>query len=119
MPHSRRYPQPGEIWMTDFGLPHPHEPVGRRPAVIVGPITSRATNLPFVFAVPLTTRLRNSVCHIEVQPNKENGLAAVSSAQSELVRSISRERCVEQLGIIDNESWAAIRESIRTLFRFQ
>ena len=118
MQSSPRFPRPGEIWITDFGLPHPHEPAGRRPAVVVGPITSRSSSLPFVFLVPITRTQRYSISHIEIPPTEENGLTHTSAAQSELVRSVSRERCIEQIGIIDSERWNAIRESIKNLFRF-
>lgn len=59
------------------------------------------------------------MCHIEINPTDENGLTTTSAAQTELVRSISRERCVSQVGIIDSESWNTIREAIKSLFRFQ
>jgi mRNA-degrading endonuclease toxin of MazEF toxin-antitoxin module len=118
MQNSRRYPRAGEIWFTDFGDPFPHEPAGRRPAVIIGPRTSRSSSLPFVFAVPITTTLRKSVCHIEIAPNADNGLKIVSAAQTELMRSISRERCIEQMGIIDSDSWNAIRESVQALLNY-
>ena len=118
MQSSRRYPRAGEIWFTDFGNPYPHEPAGRRPAVIIGPRTNRTTSLPFVFAVPITTTLRQSVCHSEIAPNAENGLKIISAAQTELMRSISRERCFEQIGIIDTDSWNAIRESVQALLNY-
>ena len=118
MPSSHRYPRAGEIWFTDFGDPYPHEPAGRRPAVIIGPRTNRATSLPFVFAVPITTTLRKSVCHIEIAPNANNGLKIVSAAQTELMRAISSERCIDQLGIIDTDSWNAIRQSVQALLNY-
>jgi len=118
MQSSRRHPRAGEIWLTDFGDPFPHEPAGKRPAVIIGPRTNRTTSLPFVFAVPITTTLRKSVCHVEIYPNAENGLKILSAAQTELMRSISRERCVEQMGIIDTDGWNAIRESVQALLNY-
>ena len=106
---------PDELWVVDFGDPYPSEPAHRRPALVLGPPASFGSAMPFLIVCPLTTSRRGLSLHVEIEPTADNGLAATSYVQCELVRSVNTRRLVERMGTIDLEIHHAVREVIRTL----
>jgi mRNA-degrading endonuclease toxin of MazEF toxin-antitoxin module len=71
-----------------------------------------------VFVVPLTTTRRGLSLHVEIEPSATTGLAEVSYAQCEWVRSVNRRRLVRSLGTVDPLTSREITQILRTLFGF-
>lgn len=90
----------GEIWLVDFGEPVGREQSGRRPAVIVSADLLNESVAGVVIVVPITTAHRGLPSHIEIEPG-DSGLDEVSYAKCEDVKSISEQRIVTRLGVID------------------
>lgn len=103
----------GDLWIVDFGDPYPSEPGLFRPALIVGPIPKLGPRFPNVFVVPLTTTFRGLDFHIEFETSKANGLSATSYAQCELLRSVSKIRLVNQIGVAELEPSLAVDRMVR------
>ena len=103
----------GDLWITDFGDPFPSEPGLFRPALVVGPVPKLGARFPNVFVVPLTTTYRDLDFHIEIETSTSNGLEVTSYAQCELLRSVSKMRLVNQIGVVDFESAAAVDRILR------
>ncbi len=103
----------GDLWIVDFGDPFPSEPGLFRPALIVGPIPKLGARFPNVFVVPLTTKYRGLDFHVEFEPSVLNGLSSTSYAQCELLRSVSKLRLVNQIGVSDLESALAVDRMLR------
>lgn len=106
-----------DVWLVDLGDPYPSEPASHRPAVVVGP-TAEWGPLPVVIVVPLTTIHRGLDLHIEVEPDDQNGLEAVSYAQCEAVRSVGSARLVHRMGTVGWEVSAAVEQVIRDLLGY-
>ncbi|MDH4116319.1 MAG: type II toxin-antitoxin system PemK/MazF family toxin [Acidimicrobiia bacterium] len=87
-----------DLWLVDFGEPHPGEPAAHRPALILGPPDTFGPGFPFVIVVPLTRVRRGLSLHVEVEASADTGLDATSYIQCELIRSINRNRLVHRLG---------------------
>ena len=104
-----------DIWLVDFGDPHPGEPAALRPALVLGPPETFGPDFPFVIVVPLTTTLRGLSLHIEIEPAGETGLDEISYAQCELIRSINRRRLVHRLGQIDAGASHLVTSVVKTL----
>ncbi|MGC4175950.1 type II toxin-antitoxin system PemK/MazF family toxin [Demequina sp.] len=100
---------PSEIWLVDFGDPHPSEPAYTRPAVIIGPPTGFGERFPLVFVAPLTTRAQENSLHVELEPTPASGLDAVSYVQTEGLRSIGKSRLVHRMGEVDPVAMREIR----------
>lgn len=100
---------PDDVWLVDFGDPVADEPAHARPAVVVGPDVIFEAAISQVMVVPLTTRHRDLVLHVEVVATSGSGLDVDSYAQCELVRAISSRRLVHRLGSIAPEDAGAIR----------
>jgi mRNA interferase MazF len=109
---------PDELWLTDFGAPFPGEPAHFRPALVVGPVDMFGSTFPFAIVVPMTTTHRGLSLHVEIEPDDENGLDAVSYAQCELMRSISRKRLITRLGVVDRTTSHSVERVLRTLLGY-
>lgn len=85
----------GSIWLCDFGHPRGHEPGFQRPAVLISAeeITRRA--LPVV--LPVTRTRRGYATHVEM----EKALPITSYVQCELIRAVSADRLLRQVGEVD------------------
>lgn len=100
--------------MIDFGTPVGHEQAGRRPAVIVSADLLNQGPSGVVVVVPLTTARRDLPSHVEVDVG-ESGLAHISYAKCEDVKSVSEQRLVTRLGVVTPDSMFAIGRILRFL----
>jgi mRNA interferase MazF len=107
-----------DVWLVDFGTPHPGEPAALRPALVLGPPDTFGPGFPFVIVVPLTTTRRGLSLHVEVEGSAATGLDSTSYAQCELIRAISRNRLVHHLGTVDRETSHRVAAVVRTLLAY-
>ena len=104
-----------DLWLVDFGDPHPGEPAALRPALVLGPPDTFGPDFPFVIVVPLTTTRRGLSLHVEIESSTETGLDDISYAQCELIRSVNRRRLVHRLGQIDAGASHQVTAVVKTL----
>jgi mRNA interferase MazF len=104
----------GEIWLVDFGDPVGREQSGRRPAVVVSADPLNQSRAGVVIVVPTTTRHRGLPSQIEID-SVGSGLDEVSYAKCEDVKSVSDERLVRLLGVVDDEVALRIGRALRFL----
>lgn len=101
--------RPGEIHLCDFGSPIGHEAGFRRPAVVMSPFELNRHGI--VIVVPVTRARRGYSTHVEL----EGALPVVSYVQCELIRTVSTERLIRQVGAIDAVPLEAIKLILRRL----
>lgn len=104
-----------ELWLVDFGRPHPREPASRRPALVLGPPDTFGAGFPLVILAPLTTTHRRLSLHVEVQADTATGLRETSYVQCELIRSVSTRRLLHKIGTIDTNTSLQVDTIVRTL----
>jgi mRNA interferase MazF len=104
----------GEIWLVDFGDPVGHEQAGRRPAVIVSADPLNESPAGVVVVIPTTTTYRGLPKHVEIDPGS-SGLAAISYAKCEDIKSISEQRLIARLGAVEDEVADRIARVLRIL----
>ena len=107
-----------ELWLLDFGPPHPDEPASRRPALILGPPAHFGPGFPLVIVAPLTTSRRGLAIHVEVEADAENGLSRTSYVQCELMRSVSRRRLLHRIGVVDPATSSRVERVIQALLGY-
>lgn len=107
-----------DLWLVDFGPPHPGEPASYRPALVLGPPDAFGPGFPFVIVSPLTTTRRGLSLHIEVEATEGTGLDTTSYVQCELIRSINRDRLVHILGAIGPEISDRVASVIKALLNY-
>jgi mRNA interferase MazF len=104
-----------DLWLTDFGEPHPGEPARQRPALVIGPPDTFGPGFPFAIVLPLTTVHRGLSLHVEVEASPDTGLAETSYVQCELIRSVNRNRLLRHLGVIDSAISIQVTTVVKTL----
>lgn len=102
----------GDIWAVDLGEPLDHEQGWRRPALV---ISSDGWNehAPTCVVLPLTRTRHGFPTRVEIEPTRVNGLGATSYARCEDVRSVSEERLVQRLGVVDLAVEVAVVQVLR------
>ena len=100
----------GEIWLINLDPTIGAEITKTRPAIIVN--DNSLGKLPLKVIVPITdwkARYESAPWMIKLEPNRENGLKKDSSADCFQIRSVSEQRFVKRIGLIDNSTMAEIR----------
>lgn len=107
-------PQRGEIWLVDLNPTRGHEQSGIRPAVIISVDEFNSCSADLVVVVPITSKNKNIPLHVEIQP-ENSGLAKISFAKPEDIRSISKERLVKKIGKLPEAKMNELEEKIKIL----
>jgi mRNA interferase MazF len=107
-------PRRSEVWLVDFGDPVGREQSGRRPAVVVSADPLNESRAGVVIVVPTTTTHRGLPSHIEIDPNG-SGLDEVSYAKCEDLKSVSEQRLIGRLGVVNHEVTFQIGRALRFL----
>lgn len=89
---------PGDVVDLDLGAPAGAEAGLRRPAVVITAERILAGGPNVVQVVPLTRTVRDSRSEIVVEPDRQNGLSAVSAAQCQHIRSVATTRVSAKIG---------------------
>ena len=108
-------PNSGDIVDLDLGLPLGREAGFAHPALIVTSQRIMDAEPSVIHVVPLTTTIRNFETEIRIEPDKGNGLVAVSSAPCQHLRAISPQRIATVRGNVGLASLSQIRETIAVI----
>ena len=107
----------GEIWLTDLEPIRGSEANKRRPAVLVSndQANRRASQLGrgVVTVVPVTGNVARVLPFHVLLPVEESGLAVVSKAQAEQVRSVDVTRLVSRVGRVPPSLVADLDTALR------
>lgn len=105
-----------EIWLIDLDPTKGAEIQKKRPAIIVN--DDSLGRLPLKVIVPVTDwKDRYSVAPwmVKIEPNAQNGLSKTSCADCFQIRSVSQQRFIQQIGVIDAAELLEIKEAIKTV----
>jgi mRNA interferase MazF len=100
----------GEIWLINLDPTMGAEIKKTRPAIIVNDNALR--KLPLKIIVPLTDwkdRYQAAPWMTKLEPDKENGLTKISTADSFQIRSVSQERFIKPIGTVSETIMEEIR----------
>lgn len=104
-----------EIWLIDLDPTKGAEIQKKRPAIIVN--NDSLGKLPLKVIVPVTDwkdRYDIAPWMVKIEPGSTNGLFKTSAADCFQIRSLSQERLITKLGIVDNATLQKIKEAICT-----
>ncbi|ERM91494.1 transcriptional modulator of MazE/toxin MazF [Caldanaerobacter subterraneus subsp. yonseiensis KB-1] len=107
-------PKRGEIWLVNLNPTRGHEQSGIRPAVIISVDEFNFCPAELVVVVPVTSKNKNIPLHVEIQ-SSESGLAKISFAKPEDIRSISKERLIKRIGQLSKKELQDLEEKIKIL----
>ena len=100
--------EPGSVVWVEFDPVSGREQGGRRPAVVVSSVEHLGAATTLVTVVPATARDRGWPNHVALAG--PTGLPTPTLAMTEQVRTIARERIVEEGGVVDPPCLASICE---------
>ena len=107
----------GEIWLASLDPSQDKEQKGFRPVIIISG-DAMNDNLGLVIICPLTSRLKNFIGNIILEPSNENGLSVTSEVLVFHIRSISQKRLVTKLGIVTGTQISSIVDNLNKILRF-
>ena len=105
----------GDVLVLDLGTPIGSEAGLRRPAVVVTADRVLRGSPNVVQVVPLTRTIRQSSTEVTIDPDEGNGLAAVSAAQCQHVRTIATARIHGRTGNVGPVVVGEVREVLGLL----
>lgn len=106
----------GEVWLAQLDPVRGHEQAGTRPVLVISDDLFNRGPAGLVIALPITSRLRPIPSHIRISP-PQGGLAVESAALCEGVRSISKERLLKRLGLVNRGTMEMVEDRLRILLR--
>ena len=108
-------PTSGDVVEVDLGAPAGREAGFRHPAVLVTAQRILSASPSVVHVVPLTTTIRRFHSEIVIEPDRTNGLDALSAAQCQHLRAVSTRRIVTSRGNVGPAALAQLRETIAVI----
>ena len=107
-------PKRGEIWFADFSPTVGREQSGLRPCVVVSANQFNESYAELVMVCPTTTKDRRIRSHIRLEAG-EGGLRDVSFVKTDNLRSVSKERLRNRIGMLTGSSLNQIEQCLRFL----
>lgn len=106
-----------EIWYADLNPVKGSEESGYRPVVIIsGNLLNRY--LDIVIVCPLTSKIKNYKGNVILTTSKANGLNKKSEILVFHVRSVSKDRLVKKIGVIDTEELKQLKKGLDEMLRY-
>ena len=107
----------GEIWYANLNPSKGSEEAGFRPVVIMsGNLLNQYMNI--VIIAPLTTKIKHYKGNPILQPSATNGLKDTSEMLVFHIRSISKDRLVRKLGVIDDNELDRANKTLNDILRY-
>ena len=107
----------GDVFLTDFGVPHGSEQGGKRPVVIVQN-DDGLFSAPTVTMVPMTTILKKRYQKTHYLLKHSDCVRYPSMVEAEQVHTIDKNRVIRKLGRLDKRALARVEEALRNHFGF-
>lgn len=102
---------PGELWWLAPDVVIGREQAGRRPVLIVSNNDFHAMATTLVMVVPVTATDRGWPNHVDLGMN--SGLQRPSFAMAEQMRTVSRQRLLKRVGVVEDATLENVRKLIR------
>lgn len=100
----------GEIWKVKLYPIKGSEQDGVRPCLIVSP-DSMNKALSTLIVLPLTSQLKNWPSRVEIKLDNKTGQVCI-----EHIRSVSKERFIEKLGIVTEIEMTIVQKHLHATF---
>lgn len=107
----------GEIWQADLNPVKGSEQAGFRPVVIIsGNLLNQ--HLPVVIVMPLTTKLKHYKGNPILKPSSVNGLKSESEILVFHIRSVSKDRLIKKMGMIDSAELTVATKTLNDILKY-
>lgn len=103
-----------EVWLVNLDPTKGREQAGRRPALILSVDQFNHGPAGLVVVIPITSKAKGIPFHVSVNP-PEGGLSQLSFIKCEDLRSISKERLIQRLGVVIDQTMDEVEDRLRIL----
>jgi mRNA interferase MazF len=107
-------PSRGDVWTVSLDPTKGREQAGRRPALVLSVDPFNRGPADLIVVLPITSKAKGIPFHVTVTP-PEGGLKQESYIKCEDVRSISKERLLQRLGVVTSETMKHVEDRVRIL----
>jgi mRNA interferase MazF len=107
----------GELWYANLSPAKGSEQDGFRPILIIsGNLLNE--HAPIVVCCPLTSKIKNYKGNVVLEPNEENCLNVSSEIMTYHIKSISKERLKEKIGIVPMQVVEQIKKYLQEILTY-
>ena len=113
-------PKRGEIWYINFDPTIGSEIRKKRTAVVIN--VDSVGRLPLKIVIPITSWKDKYIVFpwfVKLAPNSRNGLKKISGADTFQIKSVSEERFLNKIGLLDEEELSLITYAIAICVGFR
>ncbi len=104
----------GGIYWLDWHPARGSEQEGRRPGLVVQTdLANSNLRYPLTVVVAISSAGRPVPFHVRIEPSESNGLRQVSFAKCEQLLTISKDRLIEQMGVLGEAEMSEVDASLR------
>jgi mRNA interferase MazF len=104
----------GELYLTDWNPARGSEQAGRRPAVVIqADAGNRNPRYPNTIIAAVTSRSRDILTHVSLEPTRNNGLNAKSYVKCEQVITISKDRLLKRIGQLSSDDMDRVEAALK------
>ncbi len=114
MSSAVKEPQRGDVWTMNLDPTVGHEQAETRPAVVVSDNIFNDGPAGLVIVIPITSQQKRIRTHVEVCA-PEGGLKLTSYIKCEDVRSVSKKRLIQRLGVLSTDTLSQAEDRLRIL----
>jgi mRNA interferase MazF len=107
-------PSRGEVWMVSLDPTKGRDQAGKRPALVLSVDLFNHGPADLVVVLPITSKSKGIPFHVPIKP-PEGGLKLESFIKCEDVRSIAKERLVQNLGAVSPKTLEAAEYRVKVL----
>lgn len=107
----------GEIWMANLDPTIDSEQKGTRPVVIISG-NAMNDNLGLVIICPISSKIKNFIGDIILEPSTENGLTSKSEILIFQVRTISKNRLISKTGHLSDNELSQIIYNLNKILKY-
>ncbi|HBJ87172.1 MAG: type II toxin-antitoxin system PemK/MazF family toxin [Prosthecobacter sp.] len=105
----------GQIWLVDWSPGRGSEQLGKRPALIIQTDAANANpRYPNTIVLTLSTKGLNVATHVQLDPDRTNGLRELSWVKCEQILTLSKDRLVTLWGTISVEDMRKVEAATKT-----
>ncbi len=109
-------PRRGEIWVVDFNPGRGSEQIGRRPALVLqNDVGNGSPRYPNTVVLAMSTKGKPVPFHVEIRPNRQNGLGEATYVKCEQILTLSKARLLgrKALGRISPEEMRRVEVAVK------
>lgn len=108
-----------ELWYIDWNPSRGSEQSGIRPALIIqNDLANQNIKYPNTIVLAVSTKGKPVSFHIKIDPSIKNGLKEISYVKCEQIMTISKDRLLNKIGLLENNYKTQIDNALKKTLNY-